>query len=207
MSWTKSHEARIGKRLPEETRRKISESLMGKIPWNKGKKGVQHQSEETRKKISKAVKGRIFSEEHKQKISKALTGKTKRNLHWIGRRHTEESKKKNSISHIGLNVGKKNGNWQGGITPINIKIKISKKYQDWRKKVFERDDYTCQICEQRGYKLEVHHIKSFSKYPKRRFWVSNGITLCKNCHQIITTYLKKGEKRGKYKKIKLEEVV
>jgi hypothetical protein len=35
----------------EETKRKISESLKGNVPWNAGKKGLQTHSEETREKM------------------------------------------------------------------------------------------------------------------------------------------------------------
>lgn len=57
--------------LLEETKRKISETLKGRVAWNKGK----HHSEEQKRKISQANKGRVFSEEHKQKISESMKGK------------------------------------------------------------------------------------------------------------------------------------
>lgn len=57
--------------LLEETKRKISETLKGRVAWNKGK----HHSEEQKQKISQANKGRVFSEEHKQKISESMKGK------------------------------------------------------------------------------------------------------------------------------------
>lgn len=59
-------EAQKGKKRPEETKKKISES-------NKGKPG-RKQSEETKKKISESMKGikrKPFSEEHKRKLSEA----------------------------------------------------------------------------------------------------------------------------------------
>ena len=82
-------------------------------------------------------------------------------------------------------IGKKAGNWKNGITPKNLLIRTSEKYDIWRKKVFERDNYTCQKCEQKGGTLHAHHIKPFAKFPKLRFVVSNGITLCKKCHNEI----------------------
>lgn len=57
-------------------------------------------------------------------------------------------------------------------------------YGKFRKNVLERDDYTCQICGSKE-NLEVHHIKEYSKYPKLRTCLSNGITLCKSCHKKI----------------------
>lgn len=58
-------------------------------------------------------------------------------------------------------------------------------YKNWRKAVFERDNYTCRDCGKKGDYLEAHHIKSWAKYPKWRFVKSNGLTLCKICHNKI----------------------
>lgn len=55
-------------------------------------------------------------------------------------------------------------------------------YQEWRTKVFQRDNYTCQDCDQKGGLLNAHHIKSYAKYKKLRYELSNGVTLCKKCH-------------------------
>lgn len=59
-----------GMKMDEEYGRQISERNKGKIPWNKGKKGV---SEETRLKMSKAAKGkkRVRTKEHQQKLSES----------------------------------------------------------------------------------------------------------------------------------------
>lgn len=55
----------------------------------------------------------------------------------------------------------------------------------WREKIFERDKYTCHWCGQRGGKLNAHHFKFWANYPKLRYKISNGITLCVGCHKII----------------------
>ena len=79
-------------------------------------------------------------------------------------------------------IGSNNPNWKGGVLSEEQKARHSKEYANWRTTVFERDDYTCQCCGQRGGRLNAHHIKSFSKYPELRYEVTNGITLCENCH-------------------------
>lgn len=75
-------------------------------------------------------------------------------------------------------------NYQGGITPENKVIRNSEKIKYWRKDVFERDNYTCRKCNQKGGVLNAHHIKRFSDYPELRTELSNGITLCVECHKI-----------------------
>ena len=69
-------------------------------------------------------------------------------------------------------------------SPILKKLRTSKKYKDWRYRVFERDDYRCILCNKKGY-LIAHHLLSFAFYPKYRFDVRNGITVCEDCHNRI----------------------
>ena len=59
----------------------------------------------------------------------------------------------------------------------------TKKYKEWRENVYKRDNYTCLKCGQKGYKLNVHHILSYSEYKNLRTNIDNGITLCENCHK------------------------
>ena len=61
----------------------------------------------------------------------------------------------------------------------------SEEYKNWRMRVFERDNFKCQVCGKVGGELNAHHIKEFSEYPELRFEVDNGITLCVNCHKKI----------------------
>lgn len=116
--------------------------------------------------------------------------------------HTEKSKAKMSENrkgkglHPGVNFSGQSGethhNWKGGISPKNMLIRNSFKYKQWRKAVFERDDYTCQLCGVRGgVTLNADHIKPFSTYPELRFNLSNGRTLCKSCHLRTPTHGRK----------------
>jgi len=69
--------------------------------------------------------------------------------------------------------------------PISTKNELFRKrdnYKEWRKEVFERDNYICQHCGKEGNILNAHHIYEFSKHKDKRLIVSNGVTLCKKCH-------------------------
>ena len=66
---------------------------------------------------------------------------------------------------------------------------MSPEYQDWKNSIFIRDNYTCQECGKKE-KLQVHHVKSFAYYPELRFDISNGITLCIDCHRQTQDYFK-----------------
>mgnify|MGYP001603936834 CR=1 FL=1 len=90
--------------------------------------------------------------------------------------------------HKGLGqLGKNNWAWKGGKSKNQHNIK-SPKYKRWVNKVFERDSYTCQDCGERGIYLQAHHIKSWANYPKLRFTVANGLTLCEICHEKTDNY-------------------
>jgi len=96
--------------------------------------------------------------------------------------------------------GNKRYNWKGGFSKGRRNYKIDKKYRMWRERVFERDDYTCQYCKLKSgcgktVYLEAHHIKSWAEYPKLRFEISNGKTLCKDCHKIETAEEMKNKRR------------
>jgi|SRR3989344_939125 len=88
-----------------------------------------------------------------------------------------------------ITSGSKNGNWKGGITPMNHAIRTSLEYKLWRKAVYERDNYTCVWCgDNRSGNLEADHIMKFADYPYLRLEFSNGRTLCKSCHKKTKTY-------------------
>ena len=97
--------------------------------------------------------------------------------------------------------GEKNSCWKGGITPENKKFYNSFEYGEWRKYVFERDDYTCQECLERGGRLNAHHILPYRDYSDAEYSldVDNGITLCVDCHDKV--FWKEYEFVDRYQKI------
>lgn len=82
-------------------------------------------------------------------------------------------------------IGANNHMWKGGTKSKNNAIRDLSIYQEWRNKVFKRDNYTCRMCGKRGVSLEAHHKFPFSIIPYLRFVVWNGITLCKKCHSRL----------------------
>lgn len=54
-----------------------------------------------------------------------------------------------------------------------------------REECFERDDYTCRSCAQRGGRLNAHHIWPFQRFPEWKYEVWNLLTLCKRCHDAF----------------------
>lgn len=86
----------------------------------------------------------------------------------------------------------KHPNWKGGIMKGRKDRNLSI-YKEWRLAVFARDSYSCQHCGVKNQKglgitvqLEADHIKSWTAYPELRYEVSNGRTLCKDCHSKRT---------------------
>lgn len=59
-------------------------------------------------------------------------------------------------------------------------------YREWRKAVFVRDDYVCQLCDKRGGYVHADHIVGWADDEGLRYEVSNGRTLCYRCHYKVT---------------------
>lgn len=98
--------------------------------------------------------------------------------------------------------GSKNREYKDGRTPLVIQIRHLPETTEWRQKVFQRDDYTCQECNSYGGKLNADHIKAFSviftenkissikeAINCKEFWdINNGRTLCVDCHRKTPTW-------------------
>ena len=195
----KLSKAHKGLKHSEETKKKIRKSKLGHIVL-----------EETRIKMSEAHKGLKHTKEAREKMSKSRIGKESYNK---GIKHTKKHKEKlkfawikrkkdgngvawnkdkkgsqvawnKGIRHIKIS-GKNHPNWKGGISLENQKIRHSIEYKSWQVDIFERDKYLCQMpeCDKTERYLNAHHIKKFADFPKLRFKISNGITLCKKCHR------------------------
>lgn len=82
--------------------------------------------------------------------------------------------------------GASHPSWKGGHPWERFKDPA---YISWRNAVLARDEYQCQRCgrqcakHERG--LAAHHIKAYATHPQLRLDVSNGMTLCRDCHMTI----------------------
>lgn len=133
-----------------------------------------------------------------------------RTNNWLGKKHTKETRKKMSKSHIGLlagekspfygkspsnktrekigiaNSGENNGNWKGGYTEY-CPIFNNKEF---RRIIHERDSNTCLLCgctRQLNFKLHgkkqltIHHIN----HNKKDCDLRNCVSVCVRCNGIV----------------------
>lgn len=99
----------------------------------------------------------------------------------------------NSEFKIGQFAKEKNPNWKGGISGVLGSIRSTREYREWRSAILERDGYECIECFSTE-KLQADHIKPFAYFPELRFELSNGRTLCIDCHKKTDTYAGKAVK-------------
>jgi len=91
-------------------------------------------------------------------------------------------------------------NWQGGINNIRDTERKTREIKKWKKEILKKQNWTCQKCNERGKRLEVHHIENFSNNNHKRTLLENGILFCKSCH---TEFHKKfGYKNNTYEQVK-----
>lgn len=149
--------------------------------------------------VGKWMKGRTMSSLNKQKLIEAATGVN--NWRWKGGKPECKDCFKQLSSYgaklcvrcKGLSFrGEKNPAWKGDIYPANRRDRDSDRYKNWAELVKEQDDYRCMDCGGRGGKLESDHIYRFAYYPRLRFEILNGQTLCVNCHKQKTIFERTG---------------
>jgi hypothetical protein len=130
--------------------------------------------------FNKSRVGIGLSEEHKRKIAESMLGKQ----NCLGNKLSIEHRQKLSAywqAHPEKHNHYKDGKWRERVGErLDAMQKLG--YRIWRETVFKRDDWTCVWCGVRGGKMHAHHVQSWRDYPKLRYEISNGITLCATCH-------------------------
>jgi len=140
--------------------------------------------------VEHLLKGKKKSTEHKRKI------KENHAKHWAHNKMSEKHIEKMTKGLKDFQSGERHWNWKGGITPKLKSYRCKKWYTDWRNGVYERDDYTCAECGEKGGNLCAHHKIPFAELVFNNDVesledISNGITLCKECHVKTDSYAKR----------------
>lgn len=175
-----------GKQHTNETKHLISLAISGEKNGLFGTHRPQYVKDavaNAHRGVSPGIKGKHLSVEARRIISE----KAKARVRTHGRRNTPQQRL-NISNGTKLHAvrGQDNPRWKGGVSPDNQRARYSFEMKEWRRQVFERDNYTCRKCGyDKGKILISHHIKTFSEYPELRFIVSNGLTVCKPCHVLI----------------------
>jgi len=121
--------------------------------------------------IYKRTKSKKLSKEHKWKIME--NAKVNPNYGMRGKKHTETTKQKLRKANLGKKLSEEH-------------IRNDPEYKQWVRKVKLRDKQTRWINDEncKGYNI-VHHIFPWRKYPKLRYKLKNGITLCQVHHKRV----------------------
>lgn len=157
--------------------------------------------------FAKAGEGRKLSEEHRTKLSLSAKKRVAEGRHNnykggqpncldCGIKLVSYTAKRCKKCRTKLDLsGENHWAWRGGISSLNRRIRSSNDYLSWRKNVLQRDNYTCVLCGDRNFRgrgrtvvLQADHIKSFAYFPELRFDISNGRTLCIDCHRQTDTW-------------------
>lgn len=177
--------------------------MFGKTHSDKTKKIISEKTRDWHKNNQNSFKGKKHTKKTKDRLREKAKERTGAKNPFFGKSHSFETKKKISEANKGRFVGEKGSNWKGGKTKIQLLIRNSVDYVNWRTSVFERDNYTCVKCGQKGGKLNAdHYPKYFSdlldefniknivdaKNCKELWSVKNGRTLCLACHKETENY-------------------
>lgn len=124
----------------------------------------------------------------------------------ISKMQTKEYRKRCRI----VKLGTKNPNYNPNLTDEererNNKDKRDDGYKFWRRKVYERDLFTCQITGEKSKgNIVAHHLDGYDWCEERRFDVSNGITLRIDIHKLFhKIYGYGGNTREQFEEFKIK---
>lgn len=104
-----------------------------------------------------------------------------------------KKKKECPLCGIEKRSGKNNCNYNPNLTEKERLLgRKYNEYYNWRKTVFERDNFKCIICGKGG-NISAHHLDGYNWCKCKRTDVDNGVTLCENCHKKFHAIYGKGD--------------
>jgi len=186
LNWAKKF---VEKEKLTERKRNNSNTLFGKTY---DEIHGEEKAKELRESRAKAIFGIKRSDETKEKLS--ISAKNREMSHFLGKHHSLETRE--FLSKIRRDKYKER-------QTVNKQVRRYWKVSQWRKDVFERDEYVCHNCGMKNKKglgksvtFHAHHIKELSTIiGDLNFYESisldelynldNGITLCIDCHKEI----------------------
>ena len=87
---------------------------------------------------------------------------------------------------IEKNTGENHHNYNPNLTDEDREDRrLKPEYGEWRKKVYKRDNYICQITGEKGCNLVAHHLEGYDNNIELRTVVSNGVTMDEDCHKLF----------------------
>lgn len=147
---------------------------------------------ERRKQASETAKIILCSEENRKKLDEFRASKGYRIVRQSKIRMTKDEfhkflsdSRKGSGNPMYGRRGKLSPRWNPNRShDQRIQERKTFEYAEWRKSVFDKDDYTCQCCgDNKGGNLVAHHLNSYHEHKEERYKIENGITLCEKCHK------------------------
>lgn len=184
--FVKGHQSFVKKRMNKGKRNSpATEFKPGFTPWNKGNGGnIQCLN---CSKVFYVPKHKLSTRKYCELACKYAHLKIDPWKNKKVRSHSQEARNKISKYQRGNSRrGESAPNWKGGTGTERHQDMGKFEYKDWRQAVFDRDDFTCQVCNARGEYIHADHIKSWADYPELRYDVNNGRTVCRVCHYYIT---------------------
>ena len=133
--------------------------------------------------------GKTHSEESRKKMSKNHYDVSGKNNPMYGKNAydymDEETKQNKKTKQSKRMSGENHPLWNSEKTYDERIVKREyEEYYNWRRKVYEKDNYTCKCCgDKKGGNLNAHHIYGYMEYKELRTDINNGITLCEKCHK------------------------
>lgn len=121
----------------------------------------------------------------RKQLSEHAKSRKGKNNSFYGKKHDEFTKKKISEA-AKKRTGERNPNYRHGNYKRRTKDHLISEFSSFKTACFERDNYTCKICNKRGgLTLNAHHKIPYWVCQDSYFDLDNLMTCCKSCHKDV----------------------